>query len=312
MAPVGKYIWTISLIITGTLSANGAAHAQDAQITIVHGYEGMAKYVAAAADADSEQKEKLFKQYVYQPYNEPCSGAGEMQYSDTLLRTPVSDVELLGNVLDEIIRANALDQISHAVAEATALMPTESLTVCVFAYPPEADNVSFIKDAMGGSFGFSESPGIMWVQLLPTDGWLDNIFSTVAHEYYHAANFPYDPVAPDATTLLDILIAEGSAESFADILIADYTPPFASPLDQHQQAKVWAEMRLVLDSTEPTVIEKYLFGDVDGIPFQAGYIIGFEIVQAYLAAHPHQPVSIWSRLEPRELLSGSGYDPMSK
>lgn len=305
-------IWTISLSIAALLSATGALQAQDTQITVVRGYEGMAEYVAAAEDADSEQKEELFNQYVYQPYNERCSGAGEMEYSDSLLRTPVSDIKTLGNVLDEIERTNVMASIRHAVEEATTQLPIESLTICIFAYPPDADNVSFIKDVMGGAFGFSESRGVMWVQLLPTDGWLDNIFPTVAHEYYHAANFPYDPVAPDTTTLLDILIAEGGAESFAASLIVDYAPPFAEPLEQYQQAEVWAEMRLALDNTDPATIEKYLFGNVDGIPFQAGYIIGFEIVQAYLASHPDQPASVWSRLEPREILSGSSYDPMSK
>jgi len=56
---------------------------------------------------------------------------------------------------------------------------------------------------------------------------------------------------------------------------------------------------------------KFLFGNVDGIPFQAGYTIGFEIVQAYLAAHPEQPPQVWSRLDPTEILSGSGFDPES-
>ena len=54
-----------------------------------------------------------------------------------------------------------------------------------------------------------------------------------------------------------------------------------------------------------------VFGNVDGIPFQAGYTIGFEIVQAYLAAHPDQPPQVWSRLDPTEILSGSGYEPES-
>ena len=54
-----------------------------------------------------------------------------------------------------------------------------------------------------------------------------------------------------------------------------------------------------------------MFGDGDSVPFQAGYTIGFEIVQGYLEAHPDAEPAEWSRIDAREILEGSGYDPTS-
>jgi uncharacterized protein YjaZ len=52
-----------------------------------------------------------------------------------------------------------------------------------------------------------------------------------------------------------------------------------------------------------------VFGNGSTVPRQAGYTIGFEIVQAWLKRNPDIPPDEWSRLSPQSILEGSGYNP---
>ncbi|MBT8078569.1 MAG: DUF2268 domain-containing protein, partial [Gammaproteobacteria bacterium] len=138
------------------------------------------------------------------------------------------------------------------------------------------------------------------------DGWLDEIYPAVTHEYYHAVNYPDDGAAP---TLLDVLVAEGSADSFTARIYPDFVPQWTTALSRSEQATVWPLMKAELHSTDPATVDRLLFGDGDTVPRQAGYTIGFEIVQSWLKRHPGLPPSEWARFSPQAILDGSGYDP---
>lgn len=301
------------IVIAAFPFAAGNLQAQESRVTIVRGYEGMARYAAAADGASPEKREALYRRYVYEPYFPVCSNAGEnWDFSEGFLRTPVVDVAALAEAVDELERVDIAQRIHEAADGAMELLPIEELTVCIFAYPPDGGMAEFIEQVMGGVFGFSEVGGRLWLQLLPVDGWLDELGPGFAHEYYHAANHPDDPDSPGSTTLLDGLVNEGGADSLAAILYPEFVPAWTRALTREQQAEVWPQMKLALDSTDQEVIRKFLLGNVDGVPFQAGYTVGFEIVQSYLAAHPDQPPRVWSRVDPKEILAKSGYDPAAE
>ena len=303
--PPGRAIRKIVFLLLTI--ASGHVSADDSRISIIRGDFGLSSFVAAAENADKAQYGPLFEEHVYRPFHQDCSGKGETSdWSAALLKEPPEDIDAFADVLSEVEQSDAYVRIERAVTSAIGLMPIDHVTVCVFTYPPDGQSANFIKDVMGGVMGFSEGPGIFWIQLLPIDGWLDEIGPAVAHEYFHAANHP--DVRSAEPTLLDFLVNEGSADYFASLLYPDFVPEWTRALTQDQQATVWPIMRRELDTTDIGTIQKYMFGD-DEIPFQAGYTIGFEIVTGYLSQRPNEPVSVWSRLEAKKILEGSGYDP---
>lgn len=298
---VGRVVFLLLTIAAGHVSAD------DSRISIIRGDAGLSSFVAAAESTDKAQYGLLFEEHVYRPFHQDCSGKGETSdWSEALLKDPPEDIDAFAHVLSEVEQSDAYVRIERAVNSAIGLMPIDHVTVCVFSYPPDGQSANFIRDVMGGVMGFSEGPGIFWIQLLPFDGWLDEIGPAVAHEYFHAANHP--DVRSAEPTLLDFLVNEGSADYFASLLYPDFIPEWTRALTQDQQAAVWPIMQRELNTTDIGTIQKYMFG-ADEIPFQAGYTIGFEIVTGYLSQHPHDPVSIWSRVEAERILEGSGYDP---
>lgn len=282
-----------------------ASAAAEPDIAVVLGYEGLARYASAAEYRDPEAYPGLFRRFVYERYRRQCANEGSS--SQRLLLTPLTDIEALNRALDDIDSVDVTSVVAEAVKDAHGLLPIDKLTVCVFVYPPEGRQAALVREQMGGVMGFSEASGVLWLQLLPTEGWQEAIAPALAHEYYHAVNHPDTERATRTPTLLDYLVNEGGADSFTAELYPDFVPAWTHAIDLDQQRAVWPEFERQLDSSDPAIVDLFLFGDGTSVPRQAGYTIGFEIVQAYLAIHPQQRPTEWSRLDAKTILDASGY-----
>ena len=287
-----------------------SVHASGAEITYVHGYKGMAEYARAVlSDEENADRDALNEQYVYSRYFDACSGdASRRGMSRQILGMPAGDASALLNVIEEIQQSGFIDNIEKAAADSTNLLPIDQLTVCIFAIPPDNEMADFVINEFNGVNGFSESPGVLWIQLLPTEGWLDEIFPAFSHEYYHAAAHPDNPMGTNRITLLDLLVNEGGADSFTAILYPEFVPSWTSAISLQQEVELWPMLREQLDSSDFGFIQDVLYGNGDNIPLQTGYTVGFQIVQGYLAAHPDDPPIVWSRVDPKEILAESGYE----
>ncbi len=289
----------------------GAVAAQErseTKITYVHGYKGMAEYARAIASSGRVDRETLYRKHVYDQYFSACSGdAPRRAMSRQFLSMPVEDAGALIDVIEELEQSKFLDKIAKAATDSTELLPIDKLTICIFVVPPDSDSARLIIDMFRGVYGFSEAPGVLWLHLLPTEGWLDEIFPGFSHEYFHAAAHPDNPMGTNEITLLDLLVNEGGADSFTNLLYPDFVPGWTKAISLQQEIELWPVVREKLDSTDSNLIQNILFGDGDHIPNQAGYTIGYQIVQGYLAANPDQPPIVWSRIDPKEVLAQSGY-----
>ena len=286
---------------------SGPVNAEDPAIKIVLGYEGMSRYADAATYADARAYPALYDRYVFQRYERECAGLGSNRgTSRGWLRSPVNDIEALQVVLEQIKEADVEKRVRDAAEKSAELLPGRPVTICIFAYPPDVQSAEFVRTVMGGAMGFADAEGSLWLQLLPTAGWLDEIYPAVTHEYYHAINYPGDGVA---LTLLDVMINEGLADSFAAILYPDFVPEWTTALSDSEQAAIWPQMRAALNSRDPRTIDQFVFGDGDSVPRQAGYTVGFAIVQAWLKRNPKLPPAVWSDFTPQAILDDSGYSP---
>jgi uncharacterized protein YjaZ len=87
--------------------------------------------------------------------------------------------------------------------------------------------------------------------------------------------------------LLTGLIVDGQADSFAGALFPDLSPLWVRGLTPQQEASLWLEVRSRLQSEDPADYRRFMFGDeAAGIPWCAGYTLGYRLVQNYLHTHP--------------------------
>jgi hypothetical protein len=131
---------------------------------------------------------------------------------------------------------------------------------------------------------------------------------TMAHELHHARRILDGPGY--GTTLLDALVAEGSAEAFVrEVYTSAPAIPWVAPLARKQEADTWRKALPQLHSVDDaTLHERWFFGK-DGLPRWAGYRIGYRIVTAYLHRHPHATAAALAMRPSADIYRGSAYDP---
>lgn len=288
--------------------------ANDLSIRIVKGYEGAARYATHAANVTTEKRAALYQQYFVDPYRNDCSGDGP-SYTESrwLFDTPVVEVGKLHLAAAKIRESNIDTVVRRSLVRASQLWPSKEITVCLFPFPPEADAADSVRLRMNGVTGFSEAPGVLWLQIIPISGWLDKAPYATVHEYHHAISYECGVIPAEGKTLLDTILAEGRADWFAATLYPASRAPWTIPLPPSDEDTVWSAMQPVLDSREKTDIERFFFGFENDVPEWAGYRIGYQIVRHYIEGHPGQSVEEWSRLDSKTFLRESGYrSPLPK
>ena len=170
-------------------------------------------------------------------------------------------------------------------------------------------NNRIVRDQMGGVLGWAPDAGRIVLLLIPgaVPDWLEWVRYTVAHEHHHSVWRHQHPDAGDLS-LLEYLVFEGRADSFARLIVPGFRPPWVDALSLDEEVRAWEMMRPHLDDRDRERIFPLLFGGPD-TPQWGGYTIGYRIVQRFLRRHPDLPVQVWTSLPAGELLEQSGYDP---
>jgi uncharacterized protein YjaZ len=217
----------------------------------------------------------------------------------------------LNGLADEImvLRQDSLNiALREGLRKAVDVLPGPDTTVCVLAADPAAD---YIKTDLHGVSGITVGAGKIWLLINPGNSglqgdWQDRVRYTIVHEYHHSSwtKRYYDKATPD--DLLNYLVFEGRAESFAHIVYPDFDVPWGHALTNKQKAEVWLAMRPALTSTDFGTMRAMMFGGPN-IPHWAGYTIGFDIVESYRKRHPEVSVGSWTAMKPETILAGSDF-----
>ena len=142
----------------------------------------------------------------------------------------------------------------------------------------------------------------------------------MSHEYVHLVRnllFPRGIVggvlvyqkSQEPETLLDAMVAEGIADTFALELCPDLDPPWTHALTPEAEESVWPKVRRRLAVSDTSEIRRVLFGDNDRIPVWTGYTIGHKIVRGYLELQATARPSSLAGLTARTIFEASGYSP---
>lgn len=79
-------------------------------------------------------------------------------------------------------------------------------------------------------------------------------------------------------------------------------------MSEETEKRLWREHYAELVLRTDVDYPKYMFGDESsGIPWCAGYTIGFRIVQAYLKRHPGTTMTALLETRPIDIFNASGY-----
>jgi uncharacterized protein YjaZ len=148
----------------------------------------------------------------------------------------------------------------------------------------------YFMELMRGYTGNGSIPGYVLVSIWPTPFTLPRVGAAAAHEFHHNVRLSYAPFAMDIS-VGEYIVLEGLAESFAAALYGhDLVGPWVTALSAEELERSRAIIGGALDVRGFNNVRPYLFGDTAsfagyepiGLPFCAGYAVGFRVVQAYL------------------------------
>lgn len=281
-----------------------ATQAPSQTFTIISAYEGMAAYVEAAQATPDANLSALFRQYVVDPYWEDCASGGEyVMLAQDAVAVPIKDLDYLAGAVSTLRESDVEQIVKEALQEAATVLSGPNTTVCIYVVDPER---TFVRDYMGGVMGMTVGSGKIWIQIYPEGNWRDWVPYTVAHEYHHSVWTNRN--LSQSFDLVDYLIFEGRADSFARVVYPDVAAPWTEALTAEQEAVQWQAMQPHLDTMSGMMQRKFMFGGTD-VPRWTGYTIGFHIVQDYLGKHPSVSVKEWTAMDAHDLLVESDYNP---
>jgi uncharacterized protein YjaZ len=227
------------------------------------------------------------------------------------------DPDLLIEALAELEKGSPRSIIEDAIDEASRHLPRPDLNARVLILPGDGESRVLVRQ-MKGVLGFSLGAQAMMIFIWPVEGWQDWLRYTVTHEYAHLVRnllFPRGLAGgkliymrtQEPETLLDAMIVEGLADTFASHVLPQMSPPWTNALDPEQQECIWPRVHRRLSVSDTTEIRRILFGDNDRIPPWTGYTFGYKIVQLYLKSHPSaQPGGIIG-IPARTIYEASGF-----
>lgn len=144
---------------------------------------------------------------------------------------------------------------------------------------------------MGRGYAGGQVDGYVAVSIWPNEYNLPRIPSAIVHEFNHRVRLGFEPWTL-ATSVGQYIVLEGLAESFAQELYGvKYVGPWVTGLSAEEMERSKAIIGQALDVTGFDNIRSYIFGDAlseqqgragVGLPYCAGYTIGYQVVQAYL------------------------------
>lgn len=143
-----------------------------------------------------------------------------------------------------------------------------------------------------GYTGFGGIPGFITVNIYPNEYNLPKLPAVIAHEFHHNIRFSYFDWDHGNVTLGDYLVIEGLAESFAKELYGtEQLGPWVTSMDKEELEYSTDVIREALNVKGFAEVSSYMFGDEIaaqegyqpvGLPFCAGYAVGYKAVQSYM------------------------------
>ncbi len=228
------------------------------------------------------------------------------------------DLDSLSMALEELEASSVKTLAEETLGRCSEALPRPDMDARVLLLPGDGESRVLVSQ-MHGILGFSLGDQAMMTFVWPVPGWQEWLTYTITHEYAHLVRnhlFPRGVAGgklvylktQEPETLLDAMVAEGIADSFARGLYPQCSPAWIQALPGEREKRVWLKVRRRLQVADPTEIRRVLFGDNDRIPQWTGYTVGYRVVQGYLKAHPQAQPAQLVGLTARAVFQGSGYE----
>lgn len=275
-------------------------------IEIINTCNEVERYIEAVENGADKQEQ--WEKMVIQPHWEKLCCYAPMDLSERKPGAIQNIIKLKEQV--EVLKNINVCELKSEFEKVVGILPNyddDPITVALF--PMDADN-SMVNEKQNGVVGTSLFGNLM-IQINPLvkdyEKWIAYVF---AHEYHHTVwgNYWFMLHAGSLENkLIDSLVIDGEADSFALSLYPDLKPEWIFAIPDDKLCEIWNKhyREHVLKSGMDYV--KYMFGsEEDGIPWCAGYAIGYRVVQQYIKESGETVIGMLEK-KPEDILKVSRY-----
>jgi uncharacterized protein YjaZ len=273
-------------------------------------YEEVLDYTNLVKENPSLNNKEEYFDKVVEPFQKIASEKNvDIKSNYFSIFEPTTDVQKLEENTNNLLRHQ--DQINgfikKSLISSAKLLSGDNKTIFIMPFNPEN---SLTIQEMGGIAGWTLSKNVVILQIDPSFTEMALKY-TVAHEYHHT--IAMESNGDNAYPLLNPIIFEGKADSFATLVYPDTNVPWIEPLTDESEKIVLNEIRENIDSFDSSIFEDLLNGDpAKGIPPWSSYKMGYQITQSFLKKNPDVPIDEWTKLAANEILQGSDYKTLLK
>jgi uncharacterized protein YjaZ len=274
---------------------------------IIPFYEEVLAYTGYVKDNPSKSNPGAYVEKVL----EPIKKKSEMNYLS--LDYPFSsstDVERFEDTTMKLLQNEKKinELIKDALIKSSEILPGGDTNIYVMPLRPEDQ---FVIENMKGVAGVTYNKDAIFIQI-DTSFTEEMLQYIVAHEYHHTINMQTNGDS-GFYSVLDKMISEGKADSFARIVYPDINAPWTEPLLVESEKKVFEELKENADSMSMKIYMDFFNGNsAKGIPLWSNYKIGYQVTQSYLEMNPNVSIVDWTRLRSKDMLQASEYNQLLK
>ncbi|MFF2890130.1 DUF2268 domain-containing protein [Paenibacillus sp. NPDC057967] len=282
---------------------------QDRKFEIIPLYKEVFHYTASIKEDPSLDNKKEHYNKVFTPFynlikkrNLGLSKDMDSYFTPTLLEQQLEDntIELLHN------QDNINSLIKEAIISSLELLKGGNKTI--FVMPLNPDNTTHIQE-MGGVTGAALNQNVILLHVDPA--FSEALLKyTVAREYN--LTVALESLGARDYTLVNSVILEGKADTFASLIYPDQTVPWTEALSADSEQIVLDVIRTSMKLKDFTSVYQELHqGNYNkGIPMWSSYKLGFTIMQSYLQNNPEVTVNKWTRFKAEDIVKGSDYQDL--
>ncbi|VDG97010.1 Predicted Zn-dependent protease (DUF2268) [Lysinibacillus sphaericus] len=269
---------------------------------IVYFYQSFIDYLEKA----KEQPDNLDELYLETVINPLGGGDGQWILQQWGFGTPTRPA-LLDKYLQSLIENHDTikDLIINALKDsADQLQP--GVTKYVYVLPANPDD-AFTLRRNEGVAGTAWDQSFMTIQIAPPFLKESNLKFAVAHEYHHTVFLENNNLTME-DSLLDFVLIEGKADTFARIIYPDIQTPWSGFSTGTDEIQTWQVLQKNVSSTDSLIKDLFFHGDgVKGLPRWANYKIGNKIMESFIDENTNVSITDWTNMSSDEVLEKSKY-----
>jgi uncharacterized protein YjaZ len=304
-----RYIVKTAIAVTGLLLALTGSYGSS-KINTTHKVLFLTDYYGdyvKEAQANNGKADSLFKEKVAQPIFDKYFSSSDYsflikQHLSGTIRNTTELEKTIGRINEE--RETIIKDVMDALTDAGAFIKNDSITVYIL--PAGRDNLFLLMKMEGVTAVTAGSKQIVLSIEPQMNGWENMLKYSVAHEYHHTCWTKNNLAKLPSWTLLNYLVFEGRADSYAHLVYPNIQSPWTGVLTAEQKAKLWGRIKGELESTDVSLQQQVMFGSFV-YPYWGGYSLGYDIVQTFLKNNKNISPDDWTNLDAETILSKSDY-----